>query len=239
MMHKASVDRRNFMQSTATLGAVTFVAGSSLLNCVSRDQKAEKIGVEEVSAVEDLMREHGALNRILLIYDEYIRRIRSKEELNAELLKSSARIIQDFIENYHEKLEEEYIFPRLKKAGKLVDTIDILVAQHRAGRKITETILDISNTSNFKAQSDTFTLETALTNFIKMYRPHEAREDTVIFPEFKTVITQKEYDELGEEFEDKEHKMFGKSGFEGVLSKIAEIEKSLGIYELSKFTPAV
>lgn len=72
-----------------------------------------------------------------------------------------------------------------------------------------------------------------------MYRPHEAREDTVVFSEFKTTLTQKEYDKLGEEFEDKEHELFGKEGFEGVLVQIADIEKSLGIYDLSKFTPAV
>jgi hypothetical protein len=72
-----------------------------------------------------------------------------------------------------------------------------------------------------------------------MYRPHEAREDTVVFPEFKTLITEKEYDKLGDEFEDREHQLFGTEGFEGVLVKIADIEKSLGIYDLSKFTPSI
>jgi hemerythrin-like domain-containing protein len=238
MQTTVGLDRRNFIQSTATLGAAALVASSSLLSCVSGSEKKEnKMGVEEVSPVEDLMREHGALNRILLIYDESIRRLRSKEEMDPTLLKNSAQIIQNFIENYHEKLEEEHIFPRLKKAGKLVDTVDILLTQHRAGRKLTETILGLSNAANFKNPSDLSTLETALTEFIRMYRPHEAREDTIVFPEFKTTLTQKEYDKLGDEFEDKEHQMFGKEGFEGVLVKIAEIEKSLGIYDLSKFTP--
>jgi len=34
---------------------------------------------DDVSANEDLMREHGVLNRILLIYDEAGRRIQAKE----------------------------------------------------------------------------------------------------------------------------------------------------------------
>ena len=70
-----------------------------------------------------------------------------------------------------------------------------------------------------------------------MYRPHEAREDTIVFPAFKTTLTQKEYDRLGDEFEDREHQLFGKEGFDGVIIKITAIEKSLGIYDLSKFTP--
>ena len=48
-----------------------------------------------------------------------------------------------------------------------------------------------------------------------------------------------EFDALGEEFETKEHQLFGKEGFEGEVEKVGEIEKQLGIYDLSKFTPQV
>jgi len=34
-----------------------------------------------------------------------------------------------------------------------------------------------------------------------------------------------------------EHKLFGEHGFENMITKISEIEQSLGIYKLSKFTP--
>lgn len=36
----------------------------------------------EVSAIEDLMREHGILERVLLIYDEGIQRIESKDDID-------------------------------------------------------------------------------------------------------------------------------------------------------------
>jgi hemerythrin-like domain-containing protein len=78
-----------------------------------------------------------------------------------------------------------------------------------------------------------------LTAFNTMYRPHEAREDTVLFPAFRKIVSQHEYDSLGEEFEDNEHKLFGKDGFETMVNKVADIEKSLGIYELAQFTPKV
>jgi hypothetical protein len=38
-------------------------------------------------------------------------------------------------------------------------------------------------------------------------------------------------------FEGEEHRRFGRAGFEGVVDKVADIEKSLGIYDLSQFTP--
>ena len=42
---------------------------------------------------------------------------------------------------------------------------------------------------------------------------------------------------MAEMFEDEEHRRFGQAGFEGVVAKVADIEKSLGIYDLSQFTP--
>ena len=48
-----------------------------------------------------------------------------------------------------------------------------------------------------------------------------------------------EYDSLGEEFENNEHRLFGDDGFETAVNKVADIEKSLNIYELAQFTPKI
>jgi hemerythrin-like domain-containing protein len=233
-----TLSRRTFISTASVIASAAVISGLPMA-VLADDKNPNKVGVEEVSPVEDLMREHGGLNRILLIYDETLRRFHAKEDFDPALLKRSAGLIHDFIEGYHEKLEEEHIFPRLKKAGRLVDTVDTLDAQHKAGRKLTETILSLSTASHFKSAQDKERLQSALAQFIRMYRPHEAREDTIVFPEFKRTLTPKEYDQLGDVFEDREHELFGKEGFDGIIVKIAEIEKSLGIYDLSKFTPKV
>ena len=72
-----------------------------------------------------------------------------------------------------------------------------------------------------------------------MYRPHEAREDTVLFPAFRSVVTPQEYSSLGEEFEEKEHQLFGEEGFSGIVEQTAAIERALGIYELNQFKQRV
>jgi hypothetical protein len=76
-------------------------------------------------------------------------------------------------------------------------------------------------------------------SFNTVYRPHEAREDTILFPSLRRIISKNEYFAPGEDFEDKEHKLFGEDGFEAMVEKVAGIEKQLGIYDLSKFTPLV
>jgi hypothetical protein len=71
-----------------------------------------------------------------------------------------------------------------------------------------------------------------------MYRPHAAREDTVLFPALRALVPGKEYAELGEQFEEKEHALFGEGGFHGIVEEVGELEKVLGIHDLSRFTPA-
>jgi hypothetical protein len=51
------------------------------------------------------------------------------------------------------------------------------------------------------------------------------------------LVPAKEFRDLAETFEDEEHRRFGQAGFQGVVDKVADIEKSLGIYDLSHFTP--
>jgi len=59
----------------------------------------------------------------------------------------------------------------------------------------------------------------------------------VLFPALHQIVSRHEYDALGEDFKKREHQLFGKEGFEGMVPKVADIEKQLGIYDLSQFTP--
>src|SRR5215475_4259999 len=80
----------------------------------------------EVGAVEDLMREHGVIRRTLLVYRECIRRLQVGAALPSGVLAHAAELIRRFAEQYHERLEEEEVFPGLEKAGKERPLVAIL-----------------------------------------------------------------------------------------------------------------
>jgi len=233
--------RRRFL----TQGGVILAAGATghLLLAdetpAKPDDKKDEKPAEEVSPPEDLMREHGVLKRILLIYGEALRRMDAREDLPPEPLQQSAKLIRSFVEDYHEKLEEDYLFPRFKKADKLVDLVTVLNQQHQAGRKLTDITLRFATVQSLRNADDRRKLADSMRQFIRMYSPHEAREDTVLFPAFRGVVSANEFDSLGEAFEKQEDKLFGDDGFFKVVDQVAEIEKKLGIYDLSKFTPKV
>jgi hemerythrin-like domain-containing protein len=225
--------RRNFIKNGLIL-TLTGVAGVGLLSGCKGEEEEDK----EVSPPEDLMQEHGLLNRVLLIYDACRTRLEAGTSFSPDALSNAAGVIRTFVEDYHEKQEENYLFPRFKKANQLTDLVDILLIQHQAGRTLTDQIKQLAKV-NTLSDTEKQKLIQALTSFNTMYRPHETREDTILFPAFRKIVSKHEYDSLGEEFEKNEQKLFGKDGFEAQVDRVANIEKSLGIYELSQFTPQV
>lgn len=233
MNAKHPIGRRKMLLAAAGGGS-----GALVMGCASLDHgKAKGGGEDEVSPAEDLMREHGVLKRILLVYGEALRRLEANEDFSMEAVTDSAGIVRSFIEDYHAKLEEDFLFPRFRKAHKLVDLVEVLTDQHRVGRRLTDTTLRLANPSTLKNSQERRILADSLRQFIAMYNPHEAREDTVLFPALRGIVSPHEYGSLGEEFEEKEHELFGEDGFEVIVDRVATIEKELGIYDLSQFTP--
>jgi hemerythrin-like domain-containing protein len=225
--------RREFLKNSLLAGSIVGISGLSLVSSCKKEEG------EEVTPVEDLMREHGVLNRIMLVYDTCIQRLQSKQQFPIGALNEAALIIKSFIESYHEKLEENHLFPRFTKANILVDLVQTLYIQHSVGRKITEQIIQLGNSNTLENVDEMQKLSTLLGDFNRMYRPHEAREDTVLFPMVKKIIVGNEYFSMGEDFEKKEHELFGQEGFEGIVTKVEGIEKQLGIFDISAFTPVV
>ena len=221
--------RRSFLYATV-LGGMSATPIAALAAGKAKEAKKEE---EEVSPVEDLMREHGLLNRLLLVYDNVAEHLERKENVDLSALSDARNMIKTFIQGYHEENEEKYLFPRFKKANKLTDLVATLDAQHDAGRRISALIPEAIKGN--KRDS----LAKYLRQFTHMYRPHEAREDTVLYPAFRKLVSDNEYDELGEQFEDREHQLFGKEGFEKNVVEIGKIEERLGIFNLAQFTPKV
>ena len=231
-MHRHK-SRREFLAAGGLAGIGALVAAAPAR---ARGARVEEEEVQ-VAPGEDLMREHGLLNRILLIYDEGIRRLAPGKEFPAAVIASAAGIVRKFVEDYHEKLEEDSIFPRFEKAGRLVDLVRVLREQHQAGRRLTSDIQRLSAPAAAGKASSRRQLGEAMRLFIRMYRPHQAREDTILFPALHRLVSDSEYEDMGEDFEDRERQLFGEEGFERTVNEVAGLEKQLGIYDLALFTP--
>ena len=239
--------RRDFLRTSAIVGTGLVLAGCAGRNMRDTEEpKNEKASAKpdenklggEVTATEDLMREHGILRRALLVYSAVAIKLRADASAIApDALQKTAKLFRAFGEEYHEKkLEEAFIFPAVKKVGgEAASYPDILVAQHTRGREITDYIISVTQGTKFGA-NNTEPMVKALETFVLMYRNHAAREDTIIFPAWKQTMTGKQLDEMNDKFEDIEHEQFGEDGFEDAVKQISAIESSLGLQDISQFT---
>lgn len=188
---------------------------------------------------EELMGEHGILNRILLIYQELSRRINTRVPFPLEVVADAVHITRDFLENHHERMEDEYVFPYFKKANLLVDLVKNLEEQHQSGRKLTDYMLAHCSKDEIQQEIQAMVLAGYMDIFCRMFRPHEARESSDLFPVFPTLMSRDEYLKLGELFMKKEEEMFGTGEYTRIVSKITDIELKLGLHTLPQFTSTI
>jgi hemerythrin-like domain-containing protein len=228
-LHQQRMEQRKRREVLAGMGAGLLLSAFPAVAAASKAKPKKQ--EDEVAPGEDLMREHGVLRRVMFMYDEAARRLEGGEKPPLDALVEGAGIVRKVIEEYHEKLEENFIFPRMERAKKLTELTATLRRQHEAGRTVTANIVKLCDGSDGKQ------LAQMLRVFNRMYRPHAAREDTVLFPAFHELLGEKAYRELGEQFEDEEKKKLGNQGFEHAVAQVAKLEERFGLYDLDQFTP--
>ncbi|MDN5860820.1 MAG: hypothetical protein L0H84_19625 [Pseudonocardia sp.] len=214
------------------------VTGPLLLAGCTTDQQREPAGSgpgPPLPATEDLMREHGLLNRILVIYDEVGRRLGADQPVPAGPLHQAAQIVLRFVHEHHEHLEEQYVFAPLQGTDREITRLtEVLATQHSRGELITVSVA--SRTSGALSAADRQALAGELAAFARMYLPHESREDTVVFPRLRDALGAAAFAALSEQFAQLEDERFGAHGFAEVVDQVADIEKTLGIADLAQFT---
>ncbi len=193
---------------------------------------------KETTATEDLMREHGVIRRVLVVYREAALRLRSKvTSVPADALQKAAKLMSDFGEAYHERqLEEAHVFPAVTRTGgAAASEVGTLLLQHERGREITAFVLAVTKRGIGAVTAEP--LARSLEAFARMYEEHAAREDTIVFPAWKDALSVKQLDEMGDLFEEIERKTFGADGFDDAVEQIAAIERAIGLDPAALIAP--
>ncbi|MBX3159762.1 MAG: hemerythrin domain-containing protein [Deltaproteobacteria bacterium] len=211
----AMEDRRSFLVAT---GAAIVGVG------ISAD--AAPRGRAAVTPIEALVCDHGILRRVMYLYDEAARRMEGNEDVAMDVVGACAATIRRVIEDVHERLEEELVFPRLERThGELVG---VLRRQHGVGRGLTDQVLALMKGAS--ADHLVFSLRA----FTRMYRPHADREDTVVFPAVRDAVGPAGYRELGEQLGERTRQLLGSRDEDRALEDVARLERALGVDDLAK-----
>jgi hemerythrin-like domain-containing protein len=222
----ADLRRRRILGAGATAGLIAALPARAQTDAAKKSP---------MSASERLMRDNALTSRVLLLYAAAERRLGQGEDLESGIFTQSAEVMRDFVHGYHEKTEEDDVFPIFKKAGRMVDLVNVFQSQHAAGRQLTDKVLaaapGIANSDQRKVLTD------ALHATVTLYEPSLARENTDLLPSLRSLMTPSEFEALGQTLEKAEGQMLGADGFEKAAKKVEAIEKKLGTHDLSQFTP--
>lgn len=187
----------------------------------------------------DLLYEHSLLNRYLMNYDKCAdlldtNNININKEMVVKIVYSIALFIRKFIEDYHEKNEEKYIFPLVDKYGSSYHKkiVKILINEHHKGRKITTKILNLSSKFDLTNIS---TISSLIRIFSNMYRLHENNEDLIIYRFISLKIPNDIKYKITEYQESSESKIFGNNAFNKFITTAIELEKFLNILTEQQF----
>jgi len=71
-----------------------------------------------------------------------------------------------------------------------------------------------------------------------MHEPHEAREDTVMFSPFRSLLSPEELTNLAGAFAEIQGSKFGINASGGIVNQVSWIEQAFDNYNLGEFTPA-
>lgn len=228
------------MKTLPRRSAITAAIASSYLamNPAAGDEPDSKLDDEAaMTAPEDLMREHGILNRLMLVYEAALTPPVSNIESIHEVLHGTASLIRSFVEDYHGMLEEKFLFPEFDRQRSHASLVGTLRDQHRIGRALTGVLLRHATADGLANETTRTEVLRACRDFIRMFRAHEAWEDTVLFPAFRRLVSPARLRELGQEFEDIEHRSLGKDGFAETVAQVVRLEHHVGIESLEMFTP--
>jgi hemerythrin-like domain-containing protein len=202
-------------------------------------EKGEELEENKASPMEDLMKEHGFVERILIMYQRMIDMAIRGQDVDVSIINRSAQMIHDYINNHHERDEERYVFPKFKEASYIVDIVDTLKEQHDSSRKIAKELIDLSARGASIGMDDRKRLMYLCGAFSYMYLAHIAHENTILFPVFYDIVSSDYLEDIREKMEEGEKKVLGETGFRGIVGRLSELEKRVGSYDLNQFTPRI
>ncbi len=107
--------RRQFLQVVASSAGLALVGCASTStvrgspSSVSNANGSGKPEEAEVTPREDLMQEHGVLERILLLCDEAVHRIDERQRLDLAVIAHAASIVRRFVEDYRGDREHQLL----------------------------------------------------------------------------------------------------------------------------------
>lgn len=143
--------------------------------------------------IESLLSEHRIIDKVLVAIAVAVDKIKSGEEIDKLLIEKIHEFMLVFADKCHHGKEENHLFTYLRKTGVPIKgcPIDILISEHQKARILVKQLSD---------SFDSHSALSALQGIIDLYPGHIWKEDHLLFPMSKKILTTQQIIELDDIF---------------------------------------
>lgn len=171
-------------------------------------------------AIDLLMEEHRAIERILDVLEVLAERLTTGKEFCAEDPERALDFLSGFADKCHHAKEEGQLFPAMVAAGIPQEggPIGVMLAEHMQGRDY------IAAMRKALEKGDRSTFATAAQAYAALLRQHILKEDQILYPMAEARLAAQD-EELVEAYEALEEEVTGPGGHEAyhrLLEKLVE-----------------
>jgi hemerythrin-like domain-containing protein len=235
--------RREFLTRGGLAVGALAAASPLALSCSGGEKKSSGTAGQRsatilsgLSATEGLLREHGVLDRILMLYETVIGQMAQGQAANVGIIAQATYVMRQYLEDHHAPFEHQYIYGLAAKNQKLPGIVNELIKQHKISRQLTDRIRKLATEagSNAEQNKELITLCRAQVN---MMRPHAAMEATLIFPALDRMGAEAE--KLHNMVGQRDKEQFGGDALQIFGSRMDQLEAQVGINDIKQFTPQI
>jgi hemerythrin-like domain-containing protein len=184
-----------------------------------------------MTATEELMTEHRAIERMLAVLEAAVARLEAGERVRPELFREAVDFVRNFADRCHHGKEEDNLFPRLEELGvpREGGPLGVMLFEHDEGRAFIGAIADAVDAYERGDEAAARTITRNARGYVGLLRGHIQKEERVLFPMADEVLSADDQRSLAESFERIETEVMGAGVHERYHKMLDELERELGL----------
>ena len=178
--------------------------------------------------IEELMDEHRVIERVLGIIEIAADLLDDDETVDPELFVDIVDFLSTFADKCHHSKEEKHLFAKMQECGASgeVGPIAVMLREHQDGRAHVRKMAELSQKKMTKANKAA--MAKASRAYVELLSQHIRKEDNVLYPMAKQILSGEDMKDLEKSFSEVEEKIMGPGVHEKFHRKIEEWDKKYG-----------
>ena len=184
-----------------------------------------------MTATEELMTEHRAIERMLAVLEAASGRLEAGDRVRPGLFREAADFVRNFADRCHHGKEEDNLFPRLEELGvpREGGPLGVMLFEHDEGRAYIGAIADAVDAYELGDEAAARTIAGNARGYVGLLRGHIQKEEGVLFPMADQVLSADDQRSLEESFERIETQVMGGGAHERYHKMLARLEQEMGL----------